>query len=60
MNNYLNYKIFGRGTPILLLHGWGGSSLSMIPIAEILSKKGFKAITLDLPGFGNTTLHKEN
>lgn len=44
--------IFGEGTPVLLLHGWGGNIKSMWPVAERLGNQGFQTHTLDLPGFG--------
>jgi pimeloyl-ACP methyl ester carboxylesterase len=49
----INYKIAGEGEPILILHGWGGSSDSWVEVSEILSKK-FKVICPDLPGFGKS------
>jgi len=50
----INYQIIGRGQPILLVHGWGGSQQSMQPLANLLQNK-FQVITLDLPGFGEST-----
>ena len=38
--------------PILILHGWGGSSKSWKAVKEILEKEGFKAYNPDFPGFG--------
>ena len=49
-----NIKISGEGEPLLILHGWGGSSDSWIKTQEILAKNGFKVITPDLPGFGKS------
>lgn len=49
-----NYQVFGEGKPFLILHGWGSNSDRWAPIAEIISKKGFKVIVPDLPGFGNS------
>lgn len=49
----VNYKIAGRGQPILILHGWGGSSESWTKVQELLSKK-YLVIAPDLPGFGKT------
>lgn len=49
-----NFKIAGEGEPLLILHGWGGSSNSWIDVQEILAKEGFKVIIPDLPGFGKT------
>lgn len=49
-----NYKTAGQGEPVLILHGWGGSSDSWTKVQEILSAKGFKVIVPDLPGFGKS------
>lgn len=45
-----------RGTPVLLLHGWGASSALMEPIASRLAARGWRTITPDLPGFGASGL----
>lgn len=50
----VNYKIAGEGQPILILHGWGGSSTSWMKVQEILSSQGFKVIVSDFPGFGKS------
>lgn len=47
------YKVMGKGTSLLFLHGWGGSSASFLPLQKMLARK-YKVITLDLPGFGET------
>lgn len=49
-----NFKIDGEGEPLLILHGWGGSSDSWIRVQEILAKEGYKVISLDFPGFGKS------
>ncbi|MCG8639949.1 MAG: epoxide hydrolase [Desulfobacterales bacterium] len=41
----------GRGVPIMLLHGWPYSFLTMLPLAERLSQD-FEVIVPSLPGFG--------
>lgn len=48
----INFKAKGEGRDMLVLHGWGGSILSLQPLADILSTKGYKVWTCDLPGFG--------
>jgi len=53
-NLQINYKIAGEGEPLLILHGWGGSSNSWIEVQKILANQGFKVIVLDLPGFGKS------
>jgi pimeloyl-ACP methyl ester carboxylesterase len=40
----------GEGPPVLLLHGSGTSSLSLLPVMERL--EGVRAVAVDRPGFG--------
>ena len=49
-----NYKAIGEGEPLLILHGWGGSSTSWLKVQEILAKEGFRVICPDFPGFGKS------
>ena len=50
----INYKTFGEGKPMLVLHGWPSSSDKWQKIGAILASKGFKIIIPDLPGFGKS------
>ncbi len=50
----INYRIIGEGKPLLILHGWGSRSEKWERVGELLIKKGFKVIILDLPGFGKS------
>ncbi len=50
----INYQVFGEGSPFLILHGWGSNSERWAPVAELISKNGFKVIVPDLPGFGKS------
>jgi pimeloyl-ACP methyl ester carboxylesterase len=43
----------GSGQPVLLLHGWGGTSTDMAPLAEALAGAGYLAVAPDLPGHGH-------
>ncbi len=43
----------GKGTPIILVHGWGGTAASLRPLAKLLSKN-YTTILVDLPGFGKS------
>ncbi len=39
------------GEPLLMLHGWGGSSLSFMSAASLLEER-YRTLAPDLPGFG--------
>ncbi len=43
----------GAGEPVLLLHGWGGASTDMAPLAAALAEQGYLAVVPDLPGHGS-------
>lgn len=49
----LHYKIVGEGTPVLCIHGWGGSSSSLMLLAQEL-KQNCSVYLIDLPGFGKS------
>lgn len=44
----------GAGTPVLLLHGWEGSTASFTPLTEYLEKRGNEVIIVDFPGHGQS------
>jgi pimeloyl-ACP methyl ester carboxylesterase len=50
----LYYDVEGEGPSLILLHGWGGNSYSLLPLTNVL-KKDFRVFTLDLPGFGRSS-----
>lgn len=45
-----------RGKPhqpvVLMIHGYGSSSIVWVPLMRILNKQGYRTIAIDLPGFG--------
>ncbi|MDJ0952640.1 MAG: alpha/beta hydrolase [Acidimicrobiia bacterium] len=43
----------GEGEPVLLLHGWGGASTDMAPLAGAVADAGYRAVVPDLPGHGS-------
>lgn len=47
------YKVFGQGEPLLLFHGFTGSSNTWEQCVQEFSMK-YKVITIDLPGHGKT------
>lgn len=47
----INYKQYGEGDDIVLLHGWGQNIQMMEPLSNYL-KANHKITIVDLPGFG--------
>src|SRR3989338_8966964 len=47
-------RIIGRGAPILILHGWGGTSLSWMKVQDMVAEKGYLVAAPDIPGFGKS------
>jgi pimeloyl-ACP methyl ester carboxylesterase len=45
----------GTGTPIVCLHGLGGTKGSFLPTLSELAGDDFRVIAMDLPGFGDST-----
>jgi pimeloyl-ACP methyl ester carboxylesterase len=50
----LFYVEVGMGTPVILIHGLGGSSRWWFPILPSLSAAHFRLLAPDLPGFGRS------
>ncbi len=47
-------EIQGEGEPVLMVHGWGANIELLQPLAQRLSRLGFRCYMLDLPGFGES------
>lgn len=43
---------YGEGPPVFLVHGWGGRGAQMNGFVDTLVRRGYSAITLDLPAHG--------
>jgi 3-oxoadipate enol-lactonase len=54
----LHYEGFGRGQPIILLHGWLGSWRYWVPVMDELSSE-YRTYALDLWGFGDSDKSRE-
>ncbi|NJN66607.1 MAG: alpha/beta hydrolase [Chloroflexaceae bacterium] len=52
-NQVVHYEVFGRGRPVLFLHGWHGSWRYWYPTIEVM-KKHFRTYSLDFFGFGDS------
>lgn len=53
----VHYEAFGRGTPVLFLHGWLGSWRYWMSTMEAISDK-YRTYALDLWGFGDSDKSK--
>ncbi|WP_327838303.1 alpha/beta hydrolase [Bacillus salipaludis] len=58
-NGTMDYFDKGKGMPIILLHGFCGSSRYWEKVIPSLAEK-YRVIAPDLPGHGDTTIFKEN
>ncbi len=49
----LYYETAGEGSPVLLLHGWGGRGESFLPLIRDLAP-AHTVVSVDFPGHGNS------
>lgn len=49
----VHYETFGRGRPVLFLHGWLGSWRYWLPTMEVVAKE-FRTYSFDFWGFGDS------
>lgn len=50
----IRQAVIGEGAPVLMAHGWGASIETLLPLANRLSRLGYRCLLLDLPGFGES------
>jgi pimeloyl-ACP methyl ester carboxylesterase len=50
----------GDGPAVLLVHGWGGWSAQLAPIARALADNGLSATAVDFPGHGSDTARRSD
>jgi pimeloyl-ACP methyl ester carboxylesterase len=44
----------GEGPAAMFLHGWGGASANMMPIATAFARAGWRSVVFDMPGHGRS------
>lgn len=49
-----------KNIPILILHGWNLEAAKYEPLQKELQNKGYKVLSIDLPGFGSTDKPKKS
>lgn len=54
----IHYIDEGKGIPLIMIHGYGGSHRNFGKIANVL-KKDYRVIRVDLPGFGLSQFPKQ-
>jgi pimeloyl-ACP methyl ester carboxylesterase len=47
-------SLIGRGPLAMFVHGWGGSSLDMLPLANAFAQSGWRSVVFDMPGHGRS------
>ncbi|MCU0493293.1 MAG: alpha/beta hydrolase [Chloroflexaceae bacterium] len=52
-NQVVHYEVFGRGRPVVFLHGWLGSWRYWFPTMEVVSDH-FRTYSFDFYGFGES------
>ncbi|MDD3826820.1 MAG: alpha/beta hydrolase [Anaerolineaceae bacterium] len=55
----VHYEVYGRGRPVILLHGWLGSWGCWLGTMEALAN-GYRAYALDFWGFGESDKRRES
>lgn len=52
----MDYEVIGSGVPVLIIHGWGISKITMKGAFEPVFSEldGYKRFYIDLPGMGNS------
>lgn len=50
----INYREYGDGDPVLVLHGWGKGADSWIGFGRFLAAKRYRVLVPDMPGFGKS------
>jgi pimeloyl-ACP methyl ester carboxylesterase len=48
----VHYVEAGSGEPVVLIHGWNGSTFSYRHVAPELAQAGYRAVAVDLLGYG--------
>jgi pimeloyl-ACP methyl ester carboxylesterase len=51
----LSATSIGDGPTVMLVHGWGGSSVDMSPAADAFARAGWRAVSFDMPGHGRSS-----
>lgn len=53
--NGKNAWSWGKGTPVVLVHGWNGRAAQLAPLAAHIAASGFRAVAPDITGHGDSS-----
>jgi len=51
----ISVSTMGDGPAVMLLHGWGGSAVDMMPLGGAFARAGFRSVLFDMPGHGRSS-----
>ena len=51
----ISVSTIGDGPTVMLLHGWGGSAVDMMPLGGAFARAGFRSVLFDMPGHGRSS-----
>jgi len=54
----VNAYLWGQGPTVLLVHGWNGCSGQMAAVIKALLAEGYRVISIDAPGHGDSSGHR--
>jgi pimeloyl-ACP methyl ester carboxylesterase len=49
--------VWGQGPLVIFVHGWGGRAAQLAPLAFEISNLGYRCVTLDVTGHGDSPKH---
>src|SRR5215210_4241968 len=58
-DRWANVVELGEGPPVLFVHGLGGSWQNWLENIPAVAQAGYRAIAVDLPGFGESEMPEE-
>ena len=51
----ISVSTIGDGPLVMFLHGWGGATVDMLPLAGAFARAGFRSVLFDMPGHGRSS-----
>jgi len=58
-DRWANVVEYGSGPPVLFVHGLGGAWVNWLENMPAVAEAGYRAVAVDLPGFGSSEMPRE-